>query len=63
MFIPRQIAKSLAREKSDNSYSKIGQEMCGKDHTTVIHAHEKIMAAKSTNEDLKAHVVEHSNIQ
>jgi chromosomal replication initiator protein len=41
---------------------KIGQEIGGKDHTTVIHAHEKIMSTMTTNEDLKAQVVELRNI-
>ena len=62
IVIPRQIAMYLAREMTDNSLPKIGQEIGGKDHTTVIHAHEKIMSAMTTNEDLKAHVVELRNI-
>jgi chromosomal replication initiator protein len=32
----------LSRELTDYSLPKIGEEFGGRDHTTVIHAHEKI---------------------
>ena len=48
---PRQIAMYLARELTDASFPKIGSEFGGKDHTTVLHAHEKI--AKALKEDTK----------
>ncbi len=38
---PRQIAMYLSRELTDFSLPKIGEEFGGRDHTTVIHAHEK----------------------
>lgn len=39
---PRQIAMYLSRELTDASLPKIGEEFGGRDHTTVIHACEKI---------------------
>ena len=42
IVVPRQIAMYLSREMTDNSLPKIGAEFGCKDHTTVIHAHEKI---------------------
>ena len=39
---PRQIAMYLCREMTDMSLPKIGEIFGGRDHTTVIHAHEKI---------------------
>ncbi|MEY8291770.1 chromosomal replication initiator protein DnaA [Carnobacteriaceae bacterium 52-44] len=48
---PRQIAMYLARELTDASFPKIGSEFGGKDHTTVLHAHEKI--TKVIEEDAK----------
>ena len=39
---PRQIAMYLCRKLTDMSLPKIGEEFGGRDHTTVIHAYEKI---------------------
>ncbi|QQD84497.1 chromosomal replication initiator protein DnaA [Jeotgalicoccus sp. ATCC 8456] len=39
---PRHVAMYLSRELTDNSLPKIGEVFGGRDHTTVIHAHEKI---------------------
>lgn len=39
---PRQIAMYLLREDFHTSYPYIGQKLGGRDHTTVIHAYEKI---------------------
>ncbi|GAA0502158.1 chromosomal replication initiator protein DnaA [Salinibacillus aidingensis] len=50
---PRQIAMYLAREMTDYSLPKIGEEFGGRDHTTVIHAHEKV--AKMIADDQQLH--------
>jgi chromosomal replication initiator protein len=50
---PRQIAMYLARELTDFSLPKIGDEFGGRDHTTVIHAHEKIAKELQTDFTLR----------
>ncbi len=46
---PRQIAMYLCRELADLSYPRIGELFGGRDHTTVIHAYEKISKNKTTS--------------
>lgn len=48
---PRQIAMYLSRELTDSSLPRIGEVFGGRDHTTVIHAYEKIN--KERAEDAK----------
>lgn len=48
---PRQIAMYLLREDFNGSFPFIGQKFGGRDHTTAIHAYEKIN--KSLNKDEK----------
>ncbi|MBD2860722.1 chromosomal replication initiator protein DnaA [Paenibacillus sp. IB182363] len=49
---PRQVAMYLSRELTDYSLPKIGEAFGGRDHTTVIHAHEKIASAVQQDQDL-----------
>jgi chromosomal replication initiator protein len=49
---PRQIAMYLSRELTDYSLPKIGEAFGGRDHTTVIHAHEKITQQLKIDQDL-----------
>lgn len=46
---PRQIAMYLCRELTDSSLPKIGEYFGGRDHTTVLHAYEKISSEIKTN--------------
>ncbi|MFC4321688.1 chromosomal replication initiator protein DnaA [Litchfieldia salsa] len=55
---PRQIAMYLARELTDFSLPKIGEEFGGRDHTTVIHAHEKISKLLQTDSQLQKQLKE-----
>lgn len=50
---PRQIAMYLCRKLTDMSLPKIGEEFGGRDHTTVIHAYEKISGEIKKDEALK----------
>ncbi|MFS3929951.1 chromosomal replication initiator protein DnaA [Priestia flexa] len=58
---PRQIAMYLSRELTDFSLPKIGEEFGGRDHTTVIHAHEKISKLVQTDSQLQKHIKEISD--
>lgn len=51
--LPRQIAMYLTRELTDLSLPKIGEEFGGKDHTTVIHAHEKIESSLKEDPEIQ----------
>lgn len=53
---PRQIAMYLSRELTDLSLPKIGDEFGGRDHTTVIHACDKISGNIEEDNDLKTKI-------
>ncbi|WP_300696580.1 chromosomal replication initiator protein DnaA [uncultured Clostridium sp.] len=50
---PRQIAMYLSRKLTDMSLPKIGEAFGGRDHTTVIHAYEKISEALNNDQSLE----------
>jgi chromosomal replication initiator protein len=51
IVFPRQVAMYLIREETASSLPAIGQAFGGKDHTTVLHAYEKI--AELSREDAR----------
>ncbi|MTI72017.1 MAG: chromosomal replication initiator protein DnaA [Firmicutes bacterium] len=53
---PRQIAMYLSRELTDLSLPKIGDEFGGRDHTTVIHAYDKISKDIEKGQDFKKEI-------
>jgi len=50
---PRQISAYLIREELGASYPNIGQELGGRDHTTAMHAYNKIVKEIKENENEK----------
>ncbi len=53
---PRQIAMYLMRSETNVSYPNIGERLGGRDHTTVMHAVEKIKEDLETNKILEQEV-------
>lgn len=59
---PRQVAMYLSRELTDFSLPKIGEEFGGRDHTTVIHAHEKIASMLKNDQILQQDIKQIRNM-
>ena len=53
MVVPRQIVMYLMREEINSSYPSIGQELGVRDHTTAIHACNKIGLVMEKDEKIK----------
>jgi chromosomal replication initiator protein len=53
IVVPRQIAMYLMREETDVSLLRIGAELGGRDHSTVLHACRKIDQEMARNEELR----------
>lgn len=58
---PRQIAMYLSRTLTDENLNRIGLEFGGRDHSTVIHACDKITSDLKTNKALDAQIKEIQN--
>jgi len=52
IVFPRQVAMYLSRELTDLSLPKIGSEFGGRDHTTVMHAQDKIRKLMSAQREV-----------
>lgn len=53
---PRQIAMYLMRSEAKTSYPSIGQNIGGRDHTTAIHAFEKVAKQLEGDESLRQEI-------
>jgi chromosomal replication initiator protein len=53
IVVPRQIAMYLMRAETDVSLLRIGAELGGRDHSTVLHACDKIETEAARNEELR----------
>ncbi|MCS4487974.1 chromosomal replication initiator protein DnaA [Streptococcus sciuri] len=53
IVLARQVAMYLAREMTDNSLPKIGKSFGGRDHSTVLHAYNKIKNMLSQDDNLR----------
>jgi chromosomal replication initiator protein len=56
IVMPRQIAMFLMREETDVSLLRIGAELGGRDHSTVLHACDKITREVATNDELRREI-------
>ncbi len=56
--LPRQVAMFLIRKHTGKSFADIGQELGGRDHTTVMHGCSKIEKRLTTDHELRAQLLE-----
>ena len=56
IVVPRQIAMFLIREETDISLLRIGAELGGRDHSTVLHACDKITREMNANDELRREI-------
>lgn len=54
LVAPRQIAMFLMREELNHSFPNIGDELGGRDHTTIMHGYTKVREQLKTNERLES---------
>lgn len=53
---PRQVAMYLIRDEIKISYPSIGQKLGGRDHTTAIHAYEKVSKEIEKNDNIRQEI-------
>ena len=56
LVYPRHIAMYLCRKLTDASFPQIGEQFGGRDHTTVMHAHEKLVNELLSDRELAAEI-------
>ncbi len=56
IVMPRQVAMFLMREETDVSLLRIGAELGGRDHSTVLHACDKITRESAVNDELRREI-------
>ena len=55
--LPRQIAMYLMREETGSSYPRIGAELGGRDHTTILYGYERIRSRMEENPQLRREIL------
>src|SRR5690606_5655370 len=55
---PRQVAMYLARTETDASFPQIGSQLGNRDHTTILHGHDKIANLMETDEKVRRDVLQ-----
>jgi chromosomal replication initiator protein len=55
--LPRQVAMYLMREQAGISLPKIGEELGGRDHTTVIYACDKVADMIESDDHIRRQVL------
>ena len=56
-LVPRQVAMFLLREETSLSLSAIGKILGGRDHSTVIHGHEKVASLINVDDKLRTDIL------
>ncbi len=57
VVVPRQIAMYLMREETESSLMEIGEQLGGRDHTTVLHGCDKIATELNSDNRLRSDVL------
>lgn len=56
LVVPRQIIMYLLREEMRKSFPQIGEELGGRDHTTAMHAYDKVCRLVNEDEQIKQEI-------